>query len=62
MLYTVAELLPISKKVELINKCEFIKTELNENANIFVVYVGALEAPESAMSMHLLRAPLLAVL
>lgn len=61
-LNTAAEVLLVAKRVELINKCKFAETTLNENANIFVVYVVALEALELPMLMHFLRAILLAIL
>lgn len=51
---TITEALYIAKRVELIEKYEFAKVALNKNANIFVVYIAALEAPQSAMSLHLL--------
>lgn len=60
--YIVAEALLTAKKVELINKYEFVKSELTKNSNTFIVYVATLEAPQSAMLMHFLRPLLLAVL
>lgn len=48
--YTTAEALPNTKRVELIDKKEFIKAALDEESETFVVYVLALQAPE--MTIH----------
>lgn len=61
-LYTAAETLPTVKRIELINKHEFIKIAFDKNANTFVVHVTALRVPESTMLMHNLQALLLAAL
>lgn len=54
--YTVAETIPTSRRVELIDKYYFIKAALDENSETFVVHVVALEASESArMAIHLSR-------
>ena len=45
--YTTTEALPITKKVELINKKEFVATALDKNAETFVVYVAILSVPTS---------------
>lgn len=42
--YSTTEGLPTTKRVEVIDKKEFTKTVLDENAKIFVVYVTALLA------------------
>ena len=60
--YTVAEALPTSRRVELIDKHEFAKAALGENSKTFVVHVAALEAPEPAMSIHPSWAPLIVAL
>lgn len=41
--YTTIELLLITNKIELINKWEFAKAALDENFEIFVVHIAALE-------------------
>lgn len=41
--YDIAEVLPTTSKVELINKKEFIKAALNENFETFVIYITTLE-------------------
>lgn len=50
--YTIAEALPTTKRVELINKKEFVKAALDEELNTFVVHVEALEAPLAEMAIH----------
>ena len=40
--YTTSEALPTIKRVELINKKEFMATVLDENTKIFVVHVATL--------------------
>lgn len=52
-LYTATKALFIVKKMELINKYEFVEAGLDKNANIFIVYIIILEARELAMSMHI---------
>ncbi len=42
--YTVAEALPTTSRVELIDKREFVRAALDENSETFVVHVSALEA------------------
>lgn len=37
--YTIAEVLPTIKKIELINKREFATVTLNKNAKTFVVHI-----------------------
>ena len=44
--YTVAEALPTTRRVELINKKEFAKVALDENSETFVVHVATLEVPK----------------
>ena len=39
--YTTAEVLPTTKRVELINKKEFAKVALDEKSETFVVYVAS---------------------
>lgn len=48
--------------MELINKQKFVEVALDKNINIFVSYIATLEALKLTMSMHLLRALLLAAL
>lgn len=43
--HTIAEALPITSQVELINKSELAKTALDENSMTFVMHVAALEVP-----------------
>ena len=52
--YIAAKALPITKRIELINKKEFAKTALDEKLKTFVVYIAPLKAsPKSAeMIMH----------
>lgn len=54
--YTSAKALSITKQVEIINKKKFGKTVLNIELEIFVMYVSALEAPLSRMTIHFSRA------
>lgn len=52
-IYTAAEALITARRVELIDKHEFAKAALDENPDIFVVHVAALEAPKSSgMVIH----------
>lgn len=51
-----------AKKFKLINKYEFVKTVLDENANTFVIYVATLGAPKSTMLIQSLQALLLATI
>lgn len=55
---TVAEAMPIVKRVEFIVKFEFIKTALDKNVEIYIVYIATLEI----IKVYPLRAPLLAML
>ena len=41
--YTIAEALPIIKRVELINKKEFAKAALNENSKTFVMHIACFD-------------------
>ena len=36
--------MPISRKIKLINKYDFVKTVLDKNSEIFVIHMAALEA------------------
>lgn len=45
------EALPTTSQVEFINKQEFAKTTLDENSEIFVIYVAALEVA-TTMPFH----------
>ncbi len=54
--YIVAEALPITSRVELIDKKEFAKAALDENSETFVVHVAAIELP-TAMLIHPSRVP-----
>ncbi len=47
--YTVAEALPTTSWVELIDKREFAKVALDENLETFVVHVSALDVAESSI-------------
>lgn len=42
--YTVAEALPTTSQIELINKTVFVKVVLDKNFETFVIYMAALEA------------------
>ncbi len=42
--YTTAEALPITSRIELIDKREFARSALNKNSNTFVIHVSALKA------------------
>lgn len=57
---TSVEALLIAKQIKLINKHKFIKTALDKNFEIFIVYIAALKALESAL--HPFEALLLATL
>ena len=57
--YTIAEVLPTTKQVELINKKEFTKTALDEKSETFVVHVAFLNL---APGIHLDRAAQIASL
>ncbi len=54
-LYTTAEALPTTSRVELIDKREFAKAALDENSETFVVHVAVLEFP-TAIPIHPSRA------
>ena len=54
--YTTKEALPITWRVEFINKKEFARAVLDKESKTFVVYVTALEALLVEMTIHLLRA------
>ncbi len=56
-LYTAADALPTTSRVELIDKREFAKAALDENSEIFVVHISALD-----VSIHPSRAAQIAVL
>ena len=58
--YSIAEDLLTTRRVELIDKHEFAKAALDENSEMFVMHVAALEALEQAV--HPSQAPLLAAL
>lgn len=49
--YMTTKALPITQKIELINKHKFAKTALDKAFKTFVVYVVALEIP-SGMTIH----------
>ncbi len=53
--YTVAEALPTTSRVELINKREFVKAALDRSSKTFVVHVTALEIL-TVMPIHPSRA------
>ena len=48
--YTIAEALPTTKRVEIINRKEFAKAALDENVEAFVVHVTSLSL--NSMAMH----------
>ncbi len=48
--YTAAKVLPITSRVELINKREFAKAALDKNSETFVVHVSALDVVESSIN------------
>ena len=50
--YTTAEALPITKRVELIDKKEFVNVALDKNSKTFLVHVAALEALLAGMLIH----------
>ena len=50
--YTAAKALLTTKKMELINEKKFDKTALDKNFETFMVYVVALEAPLSGVSIY----------
>ncbi len=58
--YTIAETLPTTSRVELIDKKEFVKTILDENWETCVVHVSALKATEN--SIHLFWVAQIAIL
>lgn len=60
--YTVTKVLSTAKRVELINKREFVETALDKNANIFAIHITALKALESAILMYFLRTLLVTIL
>ena len=54
--YTIAETMSTFKKVELIDKYNFIKVALDENSEIFVIHVAALKVVKLAeIAIHLLN-------
>ena len=59
--YTAAEALPMTKRVEMINKREFAAAALNADNEIFVVYIAALAEP-TTMPIHPSRQAQVAVL
>ena len=63
-LYTAVEALPITKRVELIDKKEFAKAALDEESKTFLVHVTALRAPLglAKMTIHPARAAQIAAL
>lgn len=50
--YIVAKALSINKKVKLINKKKFAKGALNEESEIFIVHVAALEAALAKITIY----------
>ncbi len=55
-LYTAAEALSTTRRMELIDKKEFVKAALDENSETFVVNMAALEASKPAkMPIHHFR-------
>ena len=60
-IYTAAEALPMIKKVEIIDKKEFVAAVLNANDEIFMVHIAALAEPTN-IPIHLSRQAQVAVL
>lgn len=54
-LYPTAEVLPIVKKVELINKYKFVEMALEKNPNTFVTYITTLKTLKSVVLTNSLR-------
>ena len=50
--YTIAETLPMTKKVKLINKKEFTAAALNVNSKTFVMHIVALDIEGTNMAIH----------
>lgn len=57
--YTIAKAIPITRRVEQINKHEFVKLALNKASNIFVVHMIALKAPVLMIIIYPMRKLLL---
>ncbi len=53
-LYTTADVLPTTSRVELIDKREFAKMALDQNCKTFVVHVATLEATRSIFPKKLI--------
>lgn len=49
--YTIAEALPTTGQVELIDKKEFAKTVLNKTSETFIIYISALKATEGLIHL-----------
>lgn len=58
--YTDIQILPTTKRVELIDKPEFAKVALDKNSEMFFVHVAIFEAPKPAISIFPSRVPVLA--
>ena len=58
--YSTAKVLPTARWVELMDKCKFAKVAMNENSEMFVMYILALELRKPAV--HLFQIPLLVAL
>ena len=58
--YSIAEALPTTRQVELIDKHEISRAALDKNSETFIVHVAALEALE--LAIYTFQAPLLAAL
>lgn len=46
--YTAIKSLSITSRIEYIDKCEFAKATLDEDSNVFVLYIIALQATKVA--------------
>lgn len=58
--YIVAKAIPAAKRVELIDKYEFVETAFDKALEMFVIHIAVLEVPVFVMTVHLTRKHLLA--
>lgn len=47
--YTTVEVISTTNRIQLIDKCKFAKTVLDENSETFVIYIAALDVSEMAI-------------
>lgn len=57
--YTTVKAMPIIKKVELVDKYEFVKTAFNKNSETLILYVTILKVIAINTGVYLLRILLL---